>query len=753
MKSASRTNADSAKLFDRFRVLLARPVDGASLAMFRICFGAVMVWHMVKYFGSYQDTNQVDALFARPVMHFTYPGFGWVQAFSEPWMSIHFGVVAMAAALVMLGLFYRTAIVTLFLGYTYIFLMEASLYNNHYYLISLLSFVLIFMPAQRCWSVDRLIAQYMAKRRGETEPLPSTIPFWPVLLLRTQLFLVYFYGGIAKFNYDWLTGEPLLMPGTILHDFLSSTIGLPAAVQPIHLCLFLAWSGLVYDLSIGFLLLSSRTRLLAIAATALFHLHNHFIFPIGIFPAMAFTSTLIFFRPEWPRQLMAWVRRPTWKLWETNAPANDTRKKKGKKNVPAEPRPMPLALGATLALSCFIAWQATWPLRHFFIPGDANWTEEGQDFSWRMMLRAKAAGHLTCRVVDPVLQTTTPEGRPGIDWNACPAGTPQAIHVAIDSHQFNWSHHPGLTITQDPILGRRLIYNPSALHTERDEAITVGTQNVEAQWEKTFARTPRIETTISLTEAVAQIRQDFAVKAKELKLSEASTAEFLRELEALQLQDLAHDDAQPGHESQRAQLVGKLQGLYNSPLADIVRPVFDRLEPFRLQGAPLSGKPLLVIFDPALKDASASETEVELLKLSSGEPYIVWTDFSRLRPDDFRRLPLHYVTFEDRSLHMVWNHYQEIELFQLEKAAVRPWMIHQYAQRVSKRWREVTGRQAQVRVESYVMMNYTIPQMLIDPEADLAAANLNNFSHNTWILPRNYQRMNVATQPGATMQR
>src|SRR5205085_5223721 len=29
------------------------------------------------------------------------------------------------------------------------------------------------------------------------------------------------------------------------------------------------------------------------------------------------------------------------------------------------------------------------PLRHFFIPGNVNWTEEGQKFSWHMKLSTK----------------------------------------------------------------------------------------------------------------------------------------------------------------------------------------------------------------------------------------------------------------------------------------------------------------------------------------------------------------------------
>ncbi|MEW4563710.1 HTTM domain-containing protein [Bremerella sp. JC770] len=738
MSAADRSAKSSASWLDLARVQLARSVDGASLATFRICFGLVMVWHMLKYFQVNGGITEIERVFASPSLHFTYPWFHWVQPWPQPWLTVHFAVVSVAALLVALGLFYRTACVTLFLGYTYIFLLEAALYNNHYYLISLLSFVLIFMPATRCWSLDNLLRRKFSKQPSPPTAQPGAIPFWPIFLLRFQLFLVYFYGGIAKLNGDWLTGEPLYAPGNMLYDFFDSSIGLPESLKPIHLCLFLAWGGLFYDLSIGFLLLWGRTRWLALAATALFHLHNHFIFPIGIFPAMALSSTLIFFAPDWPRQLWSWVCRPHWNFTahastEAARPANSA------------PR---LTMGVTIALAAFVLWQATWPLRHFVIEGDANWTEEGQDFAWRMMLRAKAAGHLTCRVVDPAIHTVNAKGRPVIQWEACPDGTPKAIHIAIDSHQFNWSHHPGLTITHEPIVGHRLIYNPSNIHTDRQEAIDAGRFKIQEQWNKTFNRSPKIEPTISLAEAVRMIRERFQQRADQLKLSAEARDEFLRQLTAMEQEDESHQQPAAGSEPRRVQLVNSLQRLYQSPLADIVRPVIRRIEPFVLQGAPTSSQPLLVIVDPAL--SASSDAEADLLELSAGEPYIVWTDFSRMRPDDYRRLPQHFVTFDDRQLHMVWNHFREIEPYQLEKAAVRPWMIHQYAQKVGQRWQAETGRRGEVHVESYVMMNYTVPQMLLDPEVDLTAVPLRNFSHNRWILPRNHRRLGIANQPAPT---
>ncbi len=42
-------------------------------------------------------------------------------------------------------------------------------------------------------------------------------------------------------------------------------------------------------------------------------------------------------------------------------------------------------------LGIWVTVQVLIPIRHFAIPGDVHWTEEGQNFSWHMLLRDKTA--------------------------------------------------------------------------------------------------------------------------------------------------------------------------------------------------------------------------------------------------------------------------------------------------------------------------------------------------------------------------
>ena len=75
------------------------------------------------------------------------------------------------------------------LGFTYLEFIDRTAYLNHYYLAGLIAGLLMFMPAQRQWSVD-------AWRRPERF-LP-TVPQWTIWLLRFQLVVVYVFAGLAR---------------------------------------------------------------------------------------------------------------------------------------------------------------------------------------------------------------------------------------------------------------------------------------------------------------------------------------------------------------------------------------------------------------------------------------------------------------------------------------------------------------------------------------------------------------------------
>lgn len=279
-------------------------------------------------------------------------------------MYVHFYALGALAVCIAVGFCYRISAILFFLGFTYVFLLEQAHYLNHFYMVGLISFLMIFVPAHRAFSIDALLRPGI--RSG-------TVPAWSLWILRAQVGIVYFYGGIAKLNSDWLSGEPMRTWLAQRTDF--PVIG--GMFTDESVVYLFSYGGLLLDLLIVPLLLWRRTRLPAFFLAATFHILNALLFRIGIFPWFMLAATLLFFPPDWPRRLLQ-------RIGISLSPrANNGR------TVPSKfPR---TEIAALLLLGGYFLVQLLLPLRHHLYPGDVNWTEEGHRFSWRMKLRDKSA--------------------------------------------------------------------------------------------------------------------------------------------------------------------------------------------------------------------------------------------------------------------------------------------------------------------------------------------------------------------------
>ena len=339
----------------RVRPRLFAPVDAASLAAFRVMFGVIMVWEVLRYF----DHRWIARYYVNPDFHFTYYGFGWVRPWPGDGMYWHFALLGVLAALIAAGFCYRVCASLFFLAFSYVFVLDQTQYLNHLYLVCLISFLMIFIPAHRARSVDA------ALRPGLRS---VTVPAWSLWLLRAQIGIVYSYAGLAKLNGDWLRGRPL-------SEWLAKRDDDPllgALLAQEWSGYLFSYGGLAFDLLIVPLLLWRRTRAWAVAGAVAFHLLNARIFSIGIFPWFMIAATLLFLAPDWPKRLMPGPRGP-----DPRGP-----------DKPAGRRGQTAVL--TLA-GIYLAVQLLVPLRHWLYPGVVHWTEEGHRFSWHMKLRDKAA--------------------------------------------------------------------------------------------------------------------------------------------------------------------------------------------------------------------------------------------------------------------------------------------------------------------------------------------------------------------------
>ena len=396
---------------------LFEPRDISSLAFFRVAFGTVMLWEVYRYFRN----DWVEKYFLAPGFNFTYEFFDWVKPWPGEGMIFHFYLLGILSVLIILGLFYRIASVLFFLGFTYFFLLEQARYLNHFYLVLLVSFLMIFLPAHRKYSMDAWL-----RKNIQT----STVPFWSLFLLQFQIGAVYFFGAIAKMNADWFSGEPL-------RHWLSTRVDFPG-IGPFFDqewgVYAMSYSGLLLDLLAPFFLLWRKTRPFMMTAVVVFHFMNDRMFSIGIFPWFMILASTIFFPADWPKQFFRTVREnrngsttyilagaavasffglvfhnrfsvvPTlvsvlaggvlvWSYQSIVARGRQVARDSeaggppGANLVPGRLK----AAGVTAFVFLWVLFQTLVPLRHFLIAGNVSWTEEGHRFAWHMKLRSKNA--------------------------------------------------------------------------------------------------------------------------------------------------------------------------------------------------------------------------------------------------------------------------------------------------------------------------------------------------------------------------
>ncbi len=344
------------------------PIDGASLAIARISLGLVIFYDAVRKSDMSFDRNEGK------LFQFTYPFFDWVRD-AGPYADHVSWCLIIASVCVTIGLCYRLAITICFVLISYMFLLAREYYLNHYYLLIIICFLMVLVPAHRRFSVDSLILT-----------MPRHLPKIHLTLMRGQLEIVLLYAGIVKINPDWLRLEPI---GSWLRESVNDV-----------------WYGVIWNYEWGVilssygpialhiigapLLLYKRTRLVVFVLYCVFHVTNHYIFNIGIFPWMTIALSTLFFDPDWPVKL---ARRIAGAPWNSKALPSDT-------PTTLNPRHYNYARMTLI----WLIFQALFPLRHYLYPGNAAWTNEAHNFSWRMKLLTRRSPGFVIAVHVPSLQ-------------------------------------------------------------------------------------------------------------------------------------------------------------------------------------------------------------------------------------------------------------------------------------------------------------------------------------------------------------
>ena len=357
---------------DSIQTYFNKHTKAAPLAVFRILFGLLMVFSLIRfwYYG------WIEKLYLLPKLQFHYLGFEWIKVPGN-WTYLLFIVSAIAALFVALGFKYRLSIITFFLSFTYIEFMDKTTYLNHYYLVSCLAFMMIWLPAHHHFSIDAFRDKSLNN---------EYIPKWSIDSLKLMISIVYIYAGAAKLNSDWM------LEALPLGIWLRSKVDIPIIGQLLDeqwMHYLFSWGGAFYDLFIVFFLLWRRTRVAAFITVLLFHLLTKVLFPIGMFPYIMICATMLFFSDRFHTKLLSKISS----LIKVNYAVfcvgfNDYSRHLFNRI-------------AMFVLAIFFVFQILFPLRCHLYEDNLFWKEQGFRFSWRVMLMEKTA-YANFKVVDGV---------------------------------------------------------------------------------------------------------------------------------------------------------------------------------------------------------------------------------------------------------------------------------------------------------------------------------------------------------------
>lgn len=334
-----------------------KPVSVAPLVTFRISFGLLLFVSTLRFWWR----GWIDAIYVAPRFHFTYWGFEWIHPFSKTGMYLVFAIITVSACMIAIGFLYRLATLLFFVFFTYAELIDVTTYLNHYYFISLVAFIMIWLPANRRYSAD--VMMRLVQER-------CYVPAWTTGIIRFQLGIVYVFAGLAKLNTDWL------LHAAPMKIWLPAKSHLPVLGTFMYkewVAYLFSWFGALYDLFIVFFLLNRKTRVWAYCFVLLFHTATAVFFPgIGLFPYVMIVCSLVFFSGSFHERLLCGMFGG-----QSIQPVNYTYAGKYRNILYA-------------GIIAYVFFQCIIPLRFVLYPDRLFWNEEGYRFSWRVMLMEKA---------------------------------------------------------------------------------------------------------------------------------------------------------------------------------------------------------------------------------------------------------------------------------------------------------------------------------------------------------------------------
>lgn len=430
---------------------LNNPVPNISITLFRTIFSFILLIQTYYFISNgFIKENIIEPFMLFPFI-----------SGLNPMAEIYLVVLSYIMLVANIGmLFNKTAkISTLFFvcSFTYFWLLDKTYFNNHYYFMSLICFILLVVEHKSSFQKINYVSR------------------WSLFALQAMVVITYLIAGINKLNPYWLID---LQPITFILENKCDVTENTFFINPL-LVLLITYAGLLFDLLIGFLLFYKRTKLLAFILVIGFNIMNYLLFldnsEIGVFPFIMISTLILFINPEYLTKVF-------------NVTEGGSHKRESHQLI-------------KYFIAAFLLLQIILPFRHLIFKGYVDYNGIGQRFSWRMKSMCKTPtteGIIQFSVIDKKSKTQI-----------------AYFHLLNMEKQFKKSGiHENLYLTKNQII--KLLYYPDLLpvFTKKIESIisnhTSKTYNVNLNFIitanchiKFMERTsqPLINTSIDLTEA------------------------------------------------------------------------------------------------------------------------------------------------------------------------------------------------------------------------------------------------------------
>ena len=328
--------------FKKLYTWLQKPVSNTSIVLFRIVFSLCLLIQTYYFLSEgFVEENIIKPFTLFPFIDSIQP-IENITVFNfliNPMMILAY-IMLFSNIGMLFNKISRISTLIFFLCFTYFWLLDKGYFNNHYYFISIICFLIVIINPNSSFKKN------------------IYVPRISLICLQAMIFIIYFIAGINKLNPYWLID---MQPMSHILETQANETGNTFFINPIVLG-FVTYGGVFYDLTIGFLLLWKPTRALGFILVFVFNIINYLLFKeigeIGVFPLIMISTLILFIRPESLDNLFKLNTKPKIKTTQHR--------------------------WINIFIISFLFIQIIIPFRHLLIKGHVDYNTMGQRFSWRM---------------------------------------------------------------------------------------------------------------------------------------------------------------------------------------------------------------------------------------------------------------------------------------------------------------------------------------------------------------------------------